>query len=244
VRRRGRPTGDPRVFKSGGFPRWAKLGIGAAVVVIAVLIVGVIVVLGPSSPSQRGTPIAVATGPATLPSPTTSLPTAQLPVDPLPVAPSPTTTLGPPAPPGTANVTRSTVPASLTGSGPSPSSTGAGSGTGSPQCASIPCDPPTTVVEPHGLRDATPAELSGIAADFTAPPGRKVVDVKIAASDPTWAILTVAAGGGQPQERVLVHQSGGVWTPVESGSPQVPCDRALPGNVMADLGSSMASCPP
>lgn len=97
---------------------------------------------------------------------------------------------------------------------------------------------------PHGLRIATAAELTAIAADVPPPAGQQIDGVMIAISDPTWGLIHVSAGAGQPQEYVLITLGGGKWAPVDSGYPSMPCYTGAPVGVQTDLGARMAGCQP
>ena len=228
--RPGRPW-QP-AFAADGVPVWAK--IGGAVVGVLVLVVLGLVIFSPSAPSQKG---AVA-----------SLP-------PLPPVVT-TTTLAPGAldTQGGLGVTTGTLPRAATppapssGAGCDPDAGGCGSKAGSSparatcgSCGGSTTLPPTTTI-PHGLRTATPAELTAIAAGMQPPAGQKFDSVAVAESNGAWALLHVAAAGAKGPEWVLANNAGGHWKGVTSGYPQIACFPPAAG-VQQDLTGYMTPCP-
>jgi hypothetical protein len=220
-------------FATPGIPPWVKIGAGViGVLVLAVLLV---VLLSPSSPSQK------ATVGATLP-PVTLTPSASSP------STVPRGSLD--ARGGIGTSQGATPPAATPGSsspGASGSSATSGTAAGSGGAAQCNYDTPgacgpTTTAAPHGLRLATTTELGGIAADVPPPPGQRIDDVQISLSDETWGLLHVAAGGGNAQDWVLVHEITGRWKPVDSGYPVLACYAAAPASVVTDLAGHIATC--
>jgi hypothetical protein len=95
----------------------------------------------------------------------------------------------------------------------------------------------------RGVRNATAAEVTAIAAEVAPPPGQQVDSVMISVSDPTWAVLHIAAAAGHGQTYILIRLVDGKWTPVDSGYPRLRCDEAIPSDVLVDLGSAGTLCP-
>jgi len=187
------------------------------------------VVGGPSSPSQKVAAVPVTVG-ATASVATTTPGSAALDTQ------------------GGLGVTPATSARSVTTSAPAGGSSGQAGGGGVVHCT---YDTPavcaaeggiTTTTVPFGLRNATPAELTAIAADVPPPAGQKIDSVQIALSDETWGVAHVAAGAGRSQEYVLIRYTNGTWAPVDSGYPTMPCYE-LAADVAPDLGSLMADCP-
>jgi hypothetical protein len=218
---RDRSRGDASRRRSTLAHPWEKVGI--ALLAVLLLVLAALVMVSPSSPSQSLTITTLAPLPATTstPFPPTTNVAAR--------APAPTT-----AP---TTVMQEVTATAATSSAPI--------GSRPPGCLD-PDDCPTAGAQTvdHGLRIATAAEMSVIAAEVAPPPGQQVDSVMLSISAPTWGVLHVAAGAGHGQVYVLIEFfMNGKWAPVDSGYPRLRCDEAIPSNVLVDLGSVGTLCP-
>lgn len=72
--------------------------------------------------------------------------------------------------------------------------------------------------------------------------GQPIDGVLVSNTEPSWGVVEVGvAGSGQIAQFVLVSYAGS-WSAVASGYPQIPCFPTAPAPVRADLGDLMAPC--
>ncbi len=201
---------------------WEKAGVGLVAALLLALVS--LVVLSPSSPSQTITIVTLA--PSVPTTSTTLMPTTRAAT----IAPAPTTAPAATVPPDAITP----VHGSDEGGGSRP-----------PGCVDPDdCPAASDQTVDHGLRNATTAELTAIAAEVPPPPGQQIDGVMLSVSAPTWGVLHVAAGAGHGQTYVLIELfMNGKWAPVDSGYPRLRCDEAIPSDVLVDLGSVGTLCP-
>jgi hypothetical protein len=106
--------------------------------------------------------------------------------------------------------------------------------------------PSTTASTSAGNRAPTAAEQQQIRSDSPAGANGDIDQIRIANSDPSWALEHVRPAPGHESDfqaayRIL-HQSGGTWTQVSSGTAQVQCGNGVPPDVAADFADILGNC--
>ncbi|MEX1008243.1 MAG: hypothetical protein WD271_10425 [Acidimicrobiia bacterium] len=134
-----------------------------------------------------------------------------------PTAPASSTTAPPTTAPPTTAPAETTV-APTTSAPPAP-----GSPAGSPPG---PCG-----VEVGAIRAAVDNGVTG------ARDGAEVAECRLAAVDPSWALvfLDPKSGAEFAESTVVLHGGGGAWTIVDMGTSQIGCGK-VPQQVLVDLG--------
>jgi len=97
------------------------------------------------------------------------------------------------------------------------------------------------ITETPGLVLPTNSQVAAIVQDVTPPPGQQIAGMAIAVGDERWGVVYLASGR-QGQSYVVIHVVDGRWTTMESGYPRLPCDTAIPSDVLSDLGALAISC--